>query len=136
MTSLNFNNLAVLDTSAKTFNIPKDVDANTTAIKTTDGITATNVSDATGADTTADTALDEITESMGFVAGHMRSMQAISNLSDSIQVIELQAAARLMDTNLALETAKLMKNQLISKYAHSMVSKANESERDKLNVII
>lgn len=136
VTSLNFNNLAVLDTSAKTFNIPKDVDANTTAIKTTDGITATNVSDATGADTTADTALDEITESMGFVAGHMRSMQAISNLSDSIQVIELQAAARLMDTNLALETAKLMKNQLISKYAHSMVSKANESERDKLNVII
>ena len=63
-------------------------------------------------------------------------MQAISNLSDSIQVIELQAAARLMDTNLALETAKLMKNQLISKYAHSMVSKANESEKDKLNVII
>ena len=73
---------------------------------------------------------------MGFVAGHMRSMQAISNLSDTIQVIELQAAARLMDTNLALETAKLMKNQLISKYAHSMVSKANESERDKLNIIV
>ena len=66
----------------------------------------------------------------------MRSMQAISSLSDSIQAIELQAAARLMDTDLAIETAKLMKNQLISKYASSMISKANESEKDKLNVII
>ena len=136
VTSLNFSNIAVLDTSAKTFNIPKDVDGNTTAIKTTDGITATGVSDATGADSTADTALEEITESLGFVAGHMRSMQAISSLSDSIQAIELQAAARLMDTDLAIETAKLMKNQLISKYANSMISKANESEKDKLNVII
>ena len=41
-----------------------------------------------------------------------------------------------MDTDLAIETAKLMKNQLISKYANSMISKANESEKDKLNVII
>ena len=136
VTSLRFNNLAVLGTSAKTFNIPKDVGANTTAIKTTDGIAATNVSDATGSNTTADTALDEIKESMGFVSGHLNSMQAYSDLSNSMEVIELQAAARLMDTKFATETAELMKNQLINKYAHSMVSKANESERDNLLVII
>ena len=136
VTALNFNNIAVLGTSAKTFNVPKDVDGNTTAIKTTDGIAATNITDATGANTTADTALGEITESMGHVAGHLKSMQAVSNISDSIQAIELQAAARLMDTNFAVETAKLMKNQLISKYAHSMVSKANNSEKDKLNLIL
>ena len=70
------------------------------------------------------------------MAGHLKSMQAVSNISDSIQAIELQAAARLMDTNFAVETAKLMKNQLISKYAHSMVSKANNSEKDKLNLIL
>ena len=136
VTSLRFNNLAVLGTSAKTFNIPKDVGANTTAIKTTDGITATNVSDATGSNTTADTALDEIKESMGFVSGHLKSMQAYSDLSNSMEAIELQAAARLMDTKFATETAELMKNQLINKYANSMVSKANESERDNLLVII
>ena len=53
-----------------------------------------------------------------------------------MEAIELQAAARLMDTKFATETAELMKNQLINKYAHSMVSKANESERDNLLVII
>ena len=88
MTSLNFNNLAVLDTSAKTFNIPKDVDANTTAIKTTDGITATNVSEQRVLILQQILPIDEITESMT-VAGHMRSMQAISNLSDS-SIIELR----------------------------------------------
>ena len=136
VTSLRFNNLAVLDTSAKTFNIPKDVGANTTSIKTTDGITATNISDATGSNTTADTALSEIKESMGFVSGHLKSMQAYSDLSNSMEVIELQAAARLMDTKFATETAELMKNQLINKYANLMVSKANESEKDNLLVII
>ena len=136
VTSLRFNNLAILGTSAKTFNIPKDVDANTTAIKTTDGITATNITDATGSNTTADTALNEIKESKGFVSGHLNSMLAYSDLSSSIEAIELQAAARLMDTKFATETAELFKNQLISKYAHSMISKGNESEKDKLLVII
>jgi flagellin-like hook-associated protein FlgL len=63
-------------------------------------------------------------------------MQAYSNLSNSMEVIELQAAARLMDTKFATETAELMKNRLINKYAHSMVSKANDSERDNLLVIL
>ena len=136
VTSLTVNNIALLGTSARTYNIPKDVYGNTTAIKTTNGITATNISDATGANTTADTALGEITTSMGHVAGHLKSMQAISNVSDTIEAIELQAAARLIDTKFAVETAKLMKNQLINKYAHSMVAKGNESEKDKLMLII
>ena len=45
VTALNFNNIAVLGTSTKTFNVPKDVDGNTTAMKTTDGIAATNITD-------------------------------------------------------------------------------------------
>ena len=53
-----------------------------------------------------------------------------------MEAIELQAAARLMDTKFATETAELMKNQLINKYANLMVSKANESEKDNLLVII
>ena len=73
---------------------------------------------------------------MGFVSGHLNSMLAYSDLSSSIEAIELQAAARLMDTKFATETAELFKNQLISKYAHSMISKGNESEKDKLLVII
>ena len=53
-----------------------------------------------------------------------------------MESIELQTAARLMDTNFALETAKLMKNTLIQKYATSMVSKANEIEDNKKLLIL
>ena len=73
---------------------------------------------------------------MGHVAGHLKSMQTISNVSDSIEAIELQAAAETYRYKFAVETAKLMKNQLISKYAHSMVAKGNESEKDKLMLIV
>ena len=43
----------------------------------------------------------------------------------------MESAAKLMDTNFALETAKLMKKTLIQKYATSMVAKANEIEENK-----
>ena len=41
-----------------------------------------------------------------------------------------------MDTNFALETAKLMKKNLIQKYATSMVAKANEIEENKKLLIL
>ena len=41
-----------------------------------------------------------------------------------------------MDTNFALETAKLMKNTLIQKYATSMLPKANEVEENKKILIL
>ena len=49
-----------------------------------------------------------------------------------MKTIQLQSAARLMDTNFALETAKLLKNKLINKYANTMISEANNTEKDKL----
>ena len=59
VSSAKFHNIAILGTSAKTFGVTRDADGNTTTIKTTDGITATNVSDATGSNSTADTAIIE-----------------------------------------------------------------------------
>ena len=49
-----------------------------------------------------------------------------------MKAIQLQSASRLMDTNFALETAKLLKNKLISSYANNMISEANNIEKDKL----
>tara|TARA_B100000963_G_C22571880_1_gene646508 strand:- start:720 stop:1481 length:762 start_codon:yes stop_codon:yes gene_type:complete len=132
VSSLQFNNINVLDTSAVTKTTPKDVDGNLTTIKTTEGIAATNITDATNSNTTADTALASITTSMGHVSGHLTSLQAYGDVSSSISAIEMQSAARLMDTNFAMETAKLLKNSLISSYAHNMVSEANDIERKKL----
>ncbi len=131
-----FHSLALLGTSAKTYNTVKDVDGNTTSIKTTAGITATNISDATGSNTTADTAIGEIQTSLGHVAGHISSLSGYQNTANAIASKELESASRLMDTNFALETAKLMKNTLIQKYATAMVSKANETEDNKKLLIL
>ena len=60
-----FHNLAILSTSARTLATVKDVGGNTTTIKTTAGITATNITDATNSNTTADTAIGEIETSLG-----------------------------------------------------------------------
>lgn len=132
VTALKFNGVAILGTSSKTFAVVKDQDGNTTSVKTTDGITATNVSDATNANTAADTLLGEITESQGDVSAGISTLGGYRNASTSMKAIQLQSASRLMDTNFALETAKLLKNKLISSYANNMISEANNIEKDKL----
>ncbi len=131
-----FHNIAILGTSAKSFSIVKDLDGGTTSIKTTAGIAATNISDATNSDTTADTAIGEIETSLGHVAGHLTSLGGYQNTASALSSIELETAAKLMDTNFAVETAKLMKNTLIQKYATAMVSKANETEENKKLLIL
>ena len=136
VSSAKFHNLAILGTSATTFSVTRDVDGNTTSIKTTAGITATNVTDATGSNSTADTAITEIQTSLGHVSGHTTSLGGYQNTANALATVELEAAARLMDTNFALETAKLMKNSLIQKYATTMVSKANEIEENKKLLIL
>ena len=66
----------------------------------------------------------------------MSALSGYKNISNSLSTIELESASRLMDTNFALETAKLMKNTLIQKYASAMVSKAQESENNKKLLIL
>jgi len=61
---------------------------------------------------------------------------AYQNTANALASIELESAAKLMDTNFALETAKLMKKTLIQKYATSMVAKANEIEENKKLLIL
>ena len=136
VSTLKFHSLAVLGTGSKTFNIVDAIDAGTTAVKTTEGITATNVTDATNSNTTADTALTEINTSLGYVAGGISALGAYGNISGALESIQLQTAAKLMDTNFAVETAKLMKNTLIQKYATSMVTEANQSEENKKLLIL
>ena len=136
VSTLKFHSVALLGTGDTSFNIVKNLDGATTSVKTTEGITATNITDATNSNTTADTALTEINTSLGHVAGGMTALAAYGNISSAMASIELQTAARLMDTNFALETAKLMKNTLIQKYATSSVSKANEIEDDKRILIL
>ena len=135
VSSLVYNNINILGTSAKTFNIGIDANSNTQTIKTTVGIAATNITDATGTNNSADTTLGEITQSMGHVAGGFQSLQSFQNVADSTHANLIQAASNLQDTNLAHETAKVTKNQIIRNYAISMVAHANNQELEKLNLL-
>ena len=62
VSTLKFHSVALLGTSDTSFNIVKNLDGETTSVKTTAGITATNITDATNSNTTADTALTEINQ--------------------------------------------------------------------------
>ena len=64
VSSLKYNTLSVFDTSAKTYTVGVDDAGNTQTVKTTVGIAATNITDATGTNNSADTTLGEVTQSL------------------------------------------------------------------------
>lgn len=135
VSSLTYNSLSVLGTSAKTFNIGYNDASNTHAIKTTTGITATNISDATNADTSADVTIGEITQSLGNVQGNYQSLEGYRNVAESSSAHLLQAASNLQDTEFAVETAKLTKNAIVRNYALAMVAQVNDKELDQLRIL-
>tara|TARA_Y100000991_G_scaffold49152_1_gene35371 strand:- start:955 stop:1731 length:777 start_codon:yes stop_codon:yes gene_type:complete len=135
VSSLTFNDVNVLGTSAKTFAIGVDKESTSQTIKTTPGITATNVSDATGSNTIAATALGEVTQSLGHVAGGLVTLVAQQNIASASSANLLQAASNLQDTDFALETAKLTRNSIINNYALAMLAHTNQTERDKLKLL-
>ena len=137
VSSLVFNGLAVLGTSAKTFNVNSNIatSSNTQTVKTTVGIAATNITDASGTENSADTTLGEITQSLGHVAGGLGSLRGYQHVAEASSATLIQAASHLQDTNIAAETAKATKNQIIKNYALAMVAHANNEEMEKLKVL-
>ena len=132
VTSLTFNDINILGTSSKTFNVAIDDEGNTSTIKTTDGISATNVTVVPTVTTTADTTISEVTTSLGNIAGSLQSLMAYQNIASTSAAQLLEAAANLEDTDFAAETAKLTKNSILNNYALAMVAHGNQTEKDKL----
>ena len=135
VTSLTFNDINILGTSSKTFNVAVDDEGNTSTIKTTDGISATNVTVVPTVTTTADTTISEVTTSLGNIAGSLQSLMAYQNIASTSAAQLLQAAANLEDTDFAAETAKLTKNSILNNYALAMVAHGNQTEKDKLKLL-
>lgn len=135
VSSLTYNSISVLGTSAKTFNIGYNDSGDTHSIKTTTGITATNISDATNADTSADVTIGEITQSLGNVQGNFQALEGFRNVSSSSAAHLLQAATNLQNTEFALETARLTKNAIVKNYALAMVAQVNDQELDQLRIL-
>ena len=96
---------------------------------------ATNINDATNANTSMDTSLGEITTSLGAVAGGLTSLQSYRNVASTTAAHLIAAASNLQDTDFAEETAKITKQSLIKNYALAMVATANADEIEKLKLL-
>ena len=77
----------------------------------------TNINDATNANTSMDTTIGEITQSLGALSGSLTSLQAYQNVATTTQAHLIQARSNLQDTDFAEETAKITKQSLIRNYA-------------------
>ena len=77
VSSLTFNGINILGTSSKTFAIGINDAGNTQTIQSTTGIGATNITDATNANTTMDTTIGEITQSLGALSGSLTSFERL-----------------------------------------------------------
>ncbi len=135
VSSLTYNGINILGASSKTFAIGINDEGNTQTIKSTTGIGATNITDATNANTSMDTTIGEITQSLGALSGSLTSLNAYQNVATTTKAHLIQAASNLQDTDFAEETAKITKQSLIRNYALAMVATANSEELEKLKLL-
>ncbi|MFL2675549.1 MAG: flagellin [Alphaproteobacteria bacterium] len=104
--------------------------ATTIAITNTDNITGAN-----GVDGSADTALGQIAKSLGNVAAGMSALKGYQAVASASAANLKAAAARIQDTDYALETANLTKAAILNQSAMAMVAQANQAQQAILTVI-
>ena len=134
-----FNSKALSGEAAKTFAIGTGIDAaaNNLTITTSIGMeeSLSSFTTAVNADVTADLVLADVAESLGNIAAGinaLRGRQAVSYASAS----NLEAAAaRILDTDYARETASLTKNSVLNQSAMAMVAQANQAQSAILTVL-
>jgi len=111
---------------------------NTATVGTATTITITNTDNITGAngvDGSADTALGEIAKSLGNVAAGMSALKGYQAVASASSANLKAAAARIQDTDYALETANLTKAAILNQSAMAMVAQANQAQQAILTVI-
>ena len=94
-----------------------------------------SITGASAADTKADTALGEIAKSLGNVAAGMTALKGYQASASSASANLAAAAARIQDTDFALETAALTKAAILNQSAMAMVAQANQAQQAILTVI-
>ena len=110
----------------------------TATIGTATSIANANMGDITGAngvDGSADTALGSIATSLGNVAAGMVSLKGYQAVASNSSANLKAAAARIQDTDFALETANLTKASVLNQSAMAMVAQANQAQNAILAVI-
>ena len=104
--------------------------ATSLAVANTSSITGAN-----GVDGSADTAMGEIAKSLGNVAAGMSALKGYQAVASSSAANLKAAAARIQDTDYALETANLTKAAILNQSAMAMVAQANQAQQAILTVI-
>ena len=104
--------------------------ATTISITNTDNITGAN-----GVDGSADSALGEIAKSLGNVAAGMSALKGYQAVASASAANLKAAAARIQDTDYALETANLTTAAILNQSAMAMVAQANQAQQAILTVI-
>ena len=94
-----------------------------------------SITGASTADTKADTALGEIAKSLGNVAAGMTALKGYQASASAASANLAAAAARIQDTDFALETAALTKAAILNQSAMAMVAQANQAQQAILTVI-
>mgnify|MGYP003318286167 FL=1 len=135
-----FNGINLISTSGDTtFAIGTDIDgtSNATTITTFDALTDAleDIANASGADATADLLLADVALTLGHIAAGISSLKARQNIAYATSANLEAAAARIMDTDFAKETANLTKFSVLNQSAMAMVAQANQAQSAVLAVL-
>ncbi len=136
-TNTKFNDVLMVGTSTA-ITIGINDQADTATIGTAVTILDANMGAITGAngvDGSADTALGDIAESLGNVAAGMVGLKGYQAVAANSAANLKAAAARIQDTDFALETAQLTKASVLNQSAMAMVAQANQAQQTILAVI-
>ena len=135
--NVKFNGVALVGTAtAIEIGINDAGDTATVGTATTIQVTNTDqITGANGVDGSADSALGQIAESLGNVAAGMVSLKGYQAVASNTAANLKAAAARIQDTDYALETANLTKAAILNQSAMAMVAQANQAQQAILTVI-
>ena len=111
-----------------------DDSGNTVTVGSTAGLTALAVTGTTAV-VTADVTQSEIASALGAVAAGMSALKGYQSVASSTAANLNAAAARIQDTDYAMETANLTKATILNQAAMAMVSQANDAQAAVLAVI-
>ena len=131
-----FNDKDLLGFSVKSHQVAVADNGSSVQFKTSDGFTAVSEnSTAAGAETIADTILEEASKDLANAAAGMAAFKARQAVAFSASANLAAAAARIEDTDYALESANLARMSILNQSSMAMVAQANQANAAFLTII-
>ena len=97
--------------------------------------TTATLTTAAAATAAADTLLGSVASALGAIAADLTALKAFQGAASATSANTAAAAARIMDTDYATETASLTKNSILNQAALAMAAQANNAQSAILSVL-